>query len=149
MYRRRRPGRTFLRVFSTFALVFSITYTSMSIWSLADDRQGSLTSAEVVHVEHMGTKTFLTVQFSTKSGEVCEASLHVANAANRAVSIGEHISIHYAKTNPCLRVREANDNSEWLTPGGGMLFVIVFGVMAYLAWRRPRPALPPRYADMP
>ncbi|MCX4473510.1 hypothetical protein OOK41_24935 [Micromonospora sp. NBC_01655] len=147
--KRRLPGKTLLGLFSTFGLIFAIVWMTMAIWSIADDLRGSETAAEVVDVEHSGARTFLTVRFTTNSGEACESRVRVTVDANRAVHTGEHVGVHYARSSPCLRVRESGDHSMWLFPVVGVVLPIVFGIMAYAAWRRPRPALPPRYAGMP
>ena len=41
------PGRTFLRVFSTFGLVFAIVLTAQGTWSVADEILGSAIVAYV------------------------------------------------------------------------------------------------------
>ncbi|MGC4864109.1 hypothetical protein ACLQ3B_01580 [Micromonospora sp. DT53] len=146
---RRRPSRTFLRVFSAFCLVFMMTLTTLAIWSAVDERRGSEAEAEVLDVEHRGGRTFVTVQFSTSRGEVCEARFRAAVSANRSVTIGERIRVHYAKSDPCARVREVGDRSGWFIIVIAVVLLIAFGIMAYVTWRRPRPQLPLRYAGMP
>jgi len=136
-------------VFATFGLVFAVALTALGTWSVADELRGSEARAEVLDVEHRGAKTFLTVRFTTSRGEVCESRLRVAGGANREVTAGERIRVHHAKSDPCLRVREAGDQSGWLIMLVAVIFVITFAVMAYVAWRRPRPSLPLRYAGMP
>ncbi|SCL37990.1 hypothetical protein GA0070624_6059 [Micromonospora rhizosphaerae] len=146
---RRRPSRNFLRVFSTFGLVFAIALTALATSSIADERRGSEAVAEVLDVERLGARTFLTVQFTTNRGEACESRLRVTVDANRAVSTGEHIGVHHAKNNPCLRVREASDQSRWFIILVAVALLVTFGILTYVAWRRPRPPLPLRYAGMP
>ncbi|TNH30804.1 hypothetical protein FHG89_05675 [Micromonospora orduensis] len=146
---RRRPSRTFLRVFSAFCLVFAVTLTALSTWSLVADRRGSEAESTVLDVEHQGGRTIVTVQFSTSRGEVCEATFRVAVGANRAVTTGERIRVHHSESEPCLGVREVGDHSRWYMALIAVLLLIVFGVLAYVAWRRPRPPLPLRYAGMP
>ncbi len=48
----------------------------------------------------MSTSTFLTVQFTTDRGEVCESRLRVTVDANRDVRTGERIRVHHAKSDP-------------------------------------------------
>lgn len=146
---RRRPSRIFLRVFSTFGLVFAIVLAVLGTWSIADELRGSEAIAEVLDVNDRGARTFLTVRFTTDRGEVCESRLRVTVAANRDVRTGERIRVHHAKSEPCLRAREVGDQSGWLIMLVAVIFVITFAVMAYVAWRRPRPPLPLRYAGMP
>ncbi|WP_141722429.1 hypothetical protein [Micromonospora haikouensis] len=146
---RRRPNRTLLRAFSTFGLVFATVCVALAAWSIADEHRGSGAVAEVLDVEQRGAKTFLTVQFSTNHGEVCQSRLRVATSANRAVSAGQRIRVHHAKSDPCLRVREDGDQSGWLIILVAVALLIVFGIMTYVAWRRPRPPLPLRYSGMP
>ncbi|MFG2010860.1 DUF3592 domain-containing protein [Micromonospora sp. NPDC048868] len=146
---RRRLSRTFLRVFSMFGLVFVIALTALGTWSAADERRGSEAVADVLDVEHHGTKTFLTVQFTTNRGETCESSLRVTVDANRAVSAGQHIRVRYAKSDPCLRVREVGDHSGWFMVPIAVVLLITFAILTYVVWRRPRPPLPLRYAGMP
>ncbi|MFF4880018.1 DUF3592 domain-containing protein [Micromonospora sp. NPDC000668] len=146
---RRRPSRTFLRVFSMFGLIFAVALTALATWSIADEHRGSEAAAEVLDVEHRGARTFLTVQFTTDGGEVCGSTLRVTVDGNRAVSVGERIRVHYAKSDPCLRVREPGDQSGWAIILGAMVLLITFAILTYVAWRRPRPPLPLRYAGMP
>ncbi|MEV7988543.1 DUF3592 domain-containing protein [Micromonospora sp. NPDC085948] len=146
---RRRPSRSFLRVFSAFCLVFVMTLTTLAAWSALDERRGSEVEAEVLDVEHRGPRTFVTVQFSTSRGEVCEARFRVAVGANRSVTIGKRIRVHHAKSDPCARVREVGDRSGWFILLIAVVLLIAFSIMAYVAWRRPRPPLPLRYAGMP
>ncbi|MET8040225.1 DUF3592 domain-containing protein [Micromonospora sp. NPDC005215] len=147
--KRRRPSRTFLRVFSAFCLVFVITLTALSTWSLVDERRGSEADARVLDVEHRGERTFVTVQFSTSRGEVCEARFRVAVDANRSVTTGERVRVNHARSAPCLRVREVGDHSGWYIILIAVVLLIAFGILAYVAWRRPRPPLLLRYAGMP
>ncbi|MGW3888341.1 hypothetical protein ACWD69_06615 [Micromonospora chokoriensis] len=146
---RRRPSRTFLRVFSAFCLVFAMTLTAAATWSLVDDRRGSETEATVLDVEHRGERTFVTVQFSTSGGEVCEASFRVAVGANRSVTTGERMRVHHSDSRPCSSVREVGDHSRWYMILIAAVLLTVFGILAYVTWRRPRPPLPLRYAGMP
>ncbi|MFG3423810.1 hypothetical protein ACIBTZ_31375 [Micromonospora sp. NPDC049460] len=146
---RRRPSRNLLRVFSAFSLVFAIVLTALATWSITDERRGSEAVAEVMDVEHRGARTFLTVQFTTNRDEVCESVLRVTVDANRAVTIGEYIRVHHAEGDPCLRVREAGDQSGWLIILVAVVLLITFTILTYVAWRRPRPSLPLRYAGMP
>ncbi|MEU8299698.1 DUF3592 domain-containing protein [Micromonospora sp. NPDC048909] len=147
--RRRRPSRTFLQVFSTFGLALALVLTALATWSVVDERQGSEAAAEVMDVEHRGARTFLTVQFTTNQGEMCESRLRVTADANRAVNTGDRIRVRLAKSDPCLRVREADDQSGWLVILVEAALLIMFAIMTYLAWRRPRTPLPLRYAGMP
>ncbi|MCO1595544.1 hypothetical protein M8C17_10235 [Micromonospora sp. RHAY321] len=105
--------------------------------------------ADVLEVEHRGARTFLTVQFTTNRGEVCESSLRVTVDANRAVSTGQRIRVRYAKSDPCLRVSEVGDHSGWFTLLIAVVLLIAFAILAYVSWRRPRPPIPLRYAGMP
>lgn len=146
---RRRPIRNLLRVFSAFGLVFAIVLAALASWSVADERGGSEAIAEVLEVEHRGARTFLTVQFTTNHGEVCESFLRVSVDANRAMTTGDRIRVHHARSDPCLRVREAGDRSGWLVLLVAVTLLIAFAILTYLAWRRPRPPLPLRYAGMP
>ncbi|MCM0677997.1 hypothetical protein NCC78_25455 [Micromonospora phytophila] len=134
---------------STFGLAFALVLTALATWSVLDERQGSEAVAEVLDVEHRGARTFLTVQFTTNQGEVCESLLRVTADANRAVSIGERIRVRLAKSDPCLRVREADDQSGWLVILVAVALLITFAIATYVAWRRPRTPLPLRYAGMP
>ncbi|MFC4146056.1 DUF3592 domain-containing protein [Micromonospora mangrovi] len=147
--RRRRPGRTLLRVFSAFGLVFALTLTTIAIWSVMDERRGSETVADVLTVEHRGARTFLTVRFTTDRGEVCESDLRVTVDANRTVTTGQPVRVHYAGNDPCLRVREVGDRGGWFIVLPAVVLLIAFAVLTRLAWRRPRPRLPLRYANMP
>ncbi|NBE79634.1 hypothetical protein [Micromonospora rubida] len=146
---RRRISRTFLRVFSTFGLALAITLTALATWSIADECRGADAVAEVAGVEHRGARTFLTVQFTTDRGELCQSTLRATVDTNQAVSIGERIPVHHARSDPCLRVREVGDQFGWLIIPGAVALLITFAILTYLAWRRPRPTLPLRYADMP
>ncbi|MEU7843478.1 hypothetical protein AB0B39_21280 [Micromonospora sp. NPDC049114] len=146
---RRRPSRTFLRVFSAFYLVFAMTVTGLVIWSIAADRGASEASAVVRDVEHRGARTILTVQFTTSRGETCEADFSAAVDANRAVTAGERIHVHYAESNPCFGVREVGDRTPWFILLIGVALLTVAAILAYVVWRRPRPPLPLRYANMP
>ncbi|WP_446219376.1 hypothetical protein [Micromonospora sp. IBHARD004] len=146
---RRRPSRNFMRVFSTFGLVFAVALTAIGTWSMADERRGSEAVAEALDVEQQGARTFLTVQFTTNRGEVCQSRLRVTVDANRAVGTGDRIRVRHAKSDPCLRVREAGDQSGWLIVLVAAVLVITFAIVTYVAWRRPRPPLPLRYAGMP
>ncbi|MGW1059163.1 hypothetical protein [Micromonospora rubida] len=136
-------------MFWKFGLVFAIALTMLATWSIADERRGSDAVAEVAGVEHRGARTFLTVQFTTDRGEVCQSTLRVTVDANRAVSTGERIRVHHAKSDPCLRVREAGDQSGWLIILVAVALLITFAILTYGVWRQPRPPLPLRYADMP
>ncbi|MEU2661033.1 DUF3592 domain-containing protein [Micromonospora sp. DT46] len=136
-------------MFSMFGLVFAIALTVLGTWSAADERRGSEAEADVLDVEHHGTRTFLTVQFTTNRGEMCESSLRVTVDANRAVSAGQRIRVHYTKSDPCLRVREVGDQSEWVMVLIAVVLLITFAILTYVVWRRPRPPLPLRYAGMP
>lgn len=146
---RRRPSRNFMRLFSTFGLVFAVALTAIATWSMADERRGSEAVAEALDVEQQGARTFLTVQFTTNRGEVCQSRLRVTVDANRAVGTGDRIRVQHAKSDPCLRVREAGDQSGWLIVLVAAVLVITFAIVTYVAWRRPRPPLPLRYAGMP
>lgn len=132
-----------------FGLVFAIALTALATWSMADDRRGSETVAEVLDVEHRGARTFLTVRYTTGHGEVCQADFRVSVDANRAVSTGDRIRVRHARSDPCLRVREAGDQSGWLIILVAVALLITFGILTYVSWRRPRPPLPLRYAGMP
>ncbi|MGQ5264383.1 hypothetical protein ACTWLT_26905 [Micromonospora sp. ZYX-F-536] len=146
---RRRPSRTFLRVFSMFSLVFATSITVIGAWSITDERRGSEAVADVLEVEHRGARTFLTVRFTTNRGEVCESSLRATVDANQAVSTGQRIRVHYAKSDPCLRVREVGDHSGWFILLIAVVLLIAFAILAHVSWRRPRPPIPLRYAGMP
>lgn len=136
-------------MFSIFGLVFAIALTVLGTWSVADERRGSESVADVLDVEHRGARTFLTVQFTTNRGEVCESILRVTVDANRTVSTGQRIRVHYAKSDPCLRMREVGDQSGWFIVLISMVLLITFAILTYVVWRRPRPPLPLRYAGMP
>ncbi|WP_167524785.1 DUF3592 domain-containing protein [Micromonospora taraxaci] len=137
-------------MFSAFCLVFVITLTALSTWSLVDDHRGSEAEATVLDVEHRGErKTFVTVQFNTSGGEVCEADFRVAVDANRSVTTGDRIRVHHSESRPCLSVREVGDHSRWYMILIAAVLLTAFGILAYVAWRRPRPPLPLRYAGMP
>ncbi|MFF0230639.1 hypothetical protein ACFYPH_08540 [Micromonospora sp. NPDC005252] len=136
-------------MFSAFYLAFAMTGVALVAWSLAGEQRGSETSAEVLDVEGRGTRTILTVQFSTERGEVCEASFRSSVAANRAVTIGERIRVTYGETHPCLGVREVGDRSPWYIFIIAVVILTAAVIMAYVVWRRPRPPLPLRYAGMP
>ncbi|SNT58645.1 hypothetical protein SAMN05421812_11137 [Asanoa hainanensis] len=131
-------------MFSTFGLVFAIVLAALGTWSVADELRGSAAPAEVLDVDDRGGRTFLTVRFTTERGDVCESRLRVTVGDNRDVRAGERIQVHHAKTDPCLRVREAGDQSGWLIMAIAPVFVIAFAIMSYVAWRRPRPPLPLR-----
>ncbi|MEV4822954.1 DUF3592 domain-containing protein [Micromonospora sp. NPDC049274] len=146
---RRRPSRTFLRVFSAFYLVLAMTGAALAIWSIAGEQRRSEASAEVLDVEGRGTRTILTVQFSTAHGEACEESFRSSVAANRAVTIGERIRVTYGESHPCRGVREVGDRSPWYIFIIAVVILAAAVIMAYIVWRRPRPPLPLRYAGMP
>ncbi|MFV2116284.1 DUF3592 domain-containing protein [Micromonospora sp. LOL_025] len=146
---RRRPSRTLLRVFSAFGLAFALVLTALATWSVVDERQGSEAVAEVLDVEQRGARTYLTVQFITNQGEMCESLMRVTVDANRAVSTGDRIRVRLAKSDPCLRVRESDDQSGWLIILVAAALLVTFAIVAYVAWRRPRTPLPLRYAGMP
>lgn len=118
-------------------------------WSIADEQRRAEASAEVLDVEGRGTRTILTVQFSTARGEVSKESFHSSVAANRAVTIGERICVTYGESHPCLGVREVGDRSPWHILIIAVVILTVAVIMAYVVWRRPRPPLPLRYAGMP
>ncbi|MDG4840810.1 hypothetical protein O7631_30150 [Micromonospora sp. WMMD967] len=136
-------------MFSAFCLVFVITLTAAATWSLVDDGRGSEAEATVLDVEQRGARTFVTVQFSTSGGEVCEADFRVAVDANRSVTTGDRMRVHHSKSEPCLSVREVGDHSRWYMILIAPVLLTVFGTLAYVSWRRPRPPLPLRYAGMP
>ncbi|MGW9192650.1 hypothetical protein [Micromonospora chersina] len=146
---RRRPSRRFLRAFSAFGLVFAIALTALATWSIVDDSRGSEAVAEVLDVEHHGARTFLTVRFTTGRGEVCQAIFRVSVDANRTVNTGDRIRVHHPRSEPCLRVREAGDRSGWLIALVAVVLLLAFAILTHVAWRRPRPPLPLRYAGMP
>ncbi|MEV1156085.1 DUF3592 domain-containing protein [Micromonospora chokoriensis] len=136
-------------MFSAFCLVFVITLTALSTWSLVDDHRGSDAEASVLDVEQRGERTFVTVRFSTSRGEVCEARFRVSVGANRSVTTGDRIRVHHSESRPCLSVREVGDHSRWYMILIAAVLLTAFGILAYVAWRRPRPPLPLRYAGMP
>lgn len=146
---RRRPSRRLLRAFSAFGLVFTFALTALATWSIVDDSRGSEAVAEVLDVEHRGARSFLTVRFTTGRGEVCQALLRVPVDASRTVGTGDRIRVHHAGSDPCLRVREAGDRSGWLIALVAVALLLTFAILTRVAWRRPRPPLPLRYAGMP
>ncbi len=133
----RRPGRISLRVLSTLGLVLAVVLTALSTWSVTDDLRGSETSAEVVDIEHRGDKIFLTVRFTTNRGDVCQSSLRAEVPANRSVRIGQGVNVHHAKSSPCLRVREADDQFWWLVVVPGVILLTAFSILSYVAWLGP------------
>lgn len=146
---RQRPSRTFLRVFSAFGLALAIALTAAGTWSLVDDSRGSEAEATVLDVEQRGRRTLVTVQFETSGGEVCEADFRVAVDENRAVATGDRIRVRHSDSRPCVSVREVGDHSRWYMILIAAVLLTAFGILAYVAWRRPRPPLPLRYAGMP
>ncbi|MER5705950.1 hypothetical protein ABT023_28935 [Micromonospora sp. NPDC002296] len=136
-------------MFSTFGLAFALTLTALATWSISDERRGSDAVAEVAGVEHRGARTFLMVHFTTDRGEVCQSTLRVTVDAGQAVNIGDNVPVHHANSDPCLRVREAGDPSGGLITLVAVALLIMFAILTNVAWRRPRPPLPLRYADMP
>ncbi|MEU5905482.1 DUF3592 domain-containing protein [Micromonospora sp. NPDC047467] len=134
-------------MFSVCGLLLAVVLTAAGVWSVANDHRGSETVAEVRDIEHRGVKTLLTVQFTTERGEACASTLR--SARDRSVAVGERIPVRYAKSDPCLRVRERNDQSGWVILLIAMVLLMAFAVLSYVAWRRPRPPLPLRYAGMP
>ncbi|MGC5289248.1 hypothetical protein [Micromonospora sp. DT231] len=135
-------------MFSTFGLVFAVVLTAGGGWSVADERRGSEAAAEVRDVEHRPGRTLLTIQFTTGGGEACEATL-VRSGRGRSATVGERIPVRYAKSDPCLRVREPDDQSVWVILLIAAVLLVAFAIMSYVAWSRPRPPLPLRYAGMP
>ncbi|GAA2184989.1 DUF3592 domain-containing protein [Micromonospora lupini] len=146
---RRRPSRTFLRVFSAFYLVFAMTLTGLGIWSIVVHRRAAEASAVVREVEHRGARTFVTVQFTTSRGETCDVRFPVAVKANRAVTTGDRIRVAYAESDPSFGVQEIGNRSRWFIALIGVALLAVAAILAYVVWRRPRPPLPLRYAGMP
>ncbi|MEU5782006.1 hypothetical protein [Micromonospora lupini] len=136
-------------MFSAFYLVFAMTGVVLLAWSIVGEQRRSEASAEVLDVEGRGTRTFLTVKFSTARGEVCEADFRSSVAANRAVTIGERVRVTYGESDPCLGVREVGDRSPWYILIIAVVILTAAVIMAYVVWRRPRPPLPLRYAGMP
>ncbi|MEU7928166.1 DUF3592 domain-containing protein [Micromonospora sp. NPDC049107] len=146
---RRRPSRTFLRVFSAFYLIFAMTLTGLVIGSIVADDRASEASAVVREVEHRGARTLVAIQFTTSRGETCDAHFRVAVKANRTVTTGDRIRVHYAESDPCFGVQEVGDRSAWFIALIGVVLLTVAAILAYVVWRRPRPPLPLRYAGMP
>ncbi|MGW5576374.1 hypothetical protein [Micromonospora chokoriensis] len=136
-------------MFSAFGLALAIALTAAGTWSLVDDSRGSEAEATVLDVEQRGRRTLVTVQFETSGGEVCEADFRVAVDENRAVATGDRIRVRHSDSRPCVSVREVGDHSRWYMILIAAVLLTAFGILAYVAWRRPRPPLPLRYAGMP
>ncbi|MGW0214750.1 hypothetical protein ACWDXH_10175 [Micromonospora chokoriensis] len=136
-------------MFSAFGLALAIALTAAVTWSLVDDSRGSEAEATVLDVEQRGRRTLVTVQFETSGGEVCEADFRVAVDANRSVTTGDRMRVHHSESRPCVSVREVGDHSRRYMILIAAVLLTAFGILAYVAWRRPRPPLPLRYAGMP
>jgi hypothetical protein len=144
---RSRPSLTRIRIVTTFGALLAVVITTGFTWSTLADAKGSDTVAEVVKVEHHGSKIFVTVRFTPSAGKPCESDVFFSSNGP-AARIGERIPIHYPQGNACSNVRKGSEPTSWAPVVLTALVTIAIAVGAFLAWR-PSIIPPPRYADMP
>lgn len=133
-----------MRIVFTLGLLLSLGVTAGFVSSTLNHMRGSDVLAEIVKVEHRGSKTFLTVRFTTSDGEQCDS--YFRSFMDRpALATGDHIQVHHPSGNPCINVRETSEPSSWVPVVLMVLFTIGVAVGAYVAWCPP--TIPP--PDMP
>lgn len=131
----------------TLGLLVGICVTAGFSWSTWHDSRGADADAVVAEVEKRGLRSHLTVRFPAPGGRTCEAPLAWASGQSE-LRPGDHVRIHHPAGDPCVNVRQADDQDGWEPVIFSALMTLGLAVATYLTWRPPH-IPPPRYADMP